>query len=68
MHPPTPSKLEVGRRFVRIRNLRARYDDVTDITIDRWIKNNGFPRPFIFSRVRFWDLDEVEAYERKRRK
>ena len=36
---------------------------VSRVTIWRWIKHNGFPKPVHLSdRVRAWPVDEVEAW------
>ena len=45
--------------------VRARYG-VTDMTIHRWLNDEGmgFPRPYYFGRFRYWLLGELEAWER----
>jgi hypothetical protein len=37
-------------------------------TIDRWTADEklGFPQPMYIDRTPFWDVDELEAWERER--
>jgi hypothetical protein len=54
-------------RFLSARQLRARYGDVTAMTIHRWLHDAelGFPRPKYFGRLRFWHERDLIALERR---
>ena len=65
----TPVQLNSGRPKVYLTStqLRARYGGRSHMWIERRLKADpNFPKPTTFGtgRLRFWDLDEVEAYER----
>ena len=49
-----------------IRLVRERYR-VSSRTIDRWLENGLLPQPMRINRVRYWDLQELEDLDRKRR-
>ena len=61
-HPPT------GKHYVGTRQVRARYGDKSERTIDRWINNQelGFPKPTMINGRRFWDEDALVSWERER--
>jgi DNA-binding transcriptional MerR regulator len=46
------------------RALCERYG-VSSKTIDRWLETGVIPQPLRINRYRYWDLDELEASERK---
>jgi hypothetical protein len=61
-HPVNPDK-----KFIGSRRLRERYNDVSHMWVVRQLANDPtFPRPVKIGRLRFWDLDQLEAYERSR--
>jgi hypothetical protein len=48
--------------YIRAAGLKDRFG-VCARTIERWIREPGFPTPLVRRRVRFWDLDQVIAWE-----
>jgi hypothetical protein len=64
----TPTAAEAPAvAFLAAAQLRARYGNVSHMWIERLLKRDAsFPRPTTFggSILRFWRLDEVEAWER----
>jgi hypothetical protein len=59
--PPVPP----GAAFISIRQLRDRYGSVSQMWVNRKVKNDPkFPRPHYFGRLRFWRIADLEAYER----
>jgi hypothetical protein len=40
----------------------------TPRTIERWLVNEklNFPQPFYINRFKYWNIDELETWERKR--
>jgi hypothetical protein len=46
----------------------ARYDDISRMTLHRWLKDPelGFPEPVIVRRRRRWTLGQLRAWERQR--
>lgn len=53
---------------VTARNVRARYGDISDMTLWRWLadKEIRFPQPLRINRRRYWRLADLEDWERKR--
>ena len=55
-----------GKKFIGTAKLCARWDDCSAMTIERKLRDDeSFPKPYYITRVRMWDLEEIEAYERK---
>jgi predicted DNA-binding transcriptional regulator AlpA len=53
-------------RKLTTRALQKRYNEVADRTIDRWVKAGILPQPMRINKIRYWDEDEVEQYDRER--
>lgn len=49
-------------------NVRARFGNISDMTLWRWMHDPklDFPQPIIIRRRRFWRLAEIQAFERSR--
>jgi hypothetical protein len=53
------------KRYLTAAQLRARYGGVSHMWIERRLKDEPrFPHPQKFGRLRFWELAQIEAYER----
>ena len=57
-----------NKRYVGTRQVRARYDDVSQRTIDRWLRHPDlkFPKPTMINGRRFWDEADLAMWERER--
>ena len=57
-----------GGIYLTAKQVCARYGGVTPMTLARWLNDPqmDFPRPRYFGRLRFFRLDELEAWERDR--
>ena len=54
-----------GRKFITTAQLCARWGHCSHMTVERKLKFDAtFPRPYHFTRVRMFDLAEIEEYER----
>jgi hypothetical protein len=54
------------KRFITVPELRERWGGVSQMFVERKIKEDPtFPTIYRMSRHRLFDLDEVEAYERR---
>jgi hypothetical protein len=53
-------------RKLTCRALTERYG-VVDRTIDRWVATGVLPEPMRINSIRYWDLDELEEFERERK-
>lgn len=52
--------------FISANQLRARYGGRSHMWVERKLKDDpAFPRPTYFGRLRFWNLPELEAWERQ---
>jgi predicted DNA-binding transcriptional regulator AlpA len=58
-------RAEMTGRKVGIKELTERYG-VASRTIDRWLADAdlGFPQPLVINGRRYWDLGEIEQWER----
>ena len=54
-----------SKKFLTASTLKKRYD-ISDITLDRWIKNEklAFPRPMVVNRKRYFDEADIIEWER----
>ena len=55
------------KRFLTMRQLQTRWGNCSHMTIERRMEaDRNFPRPMRLpqARVRLWDEEEIEAYER----
>jgi hypothetical protein len=54
-----------GDKFIGMRKVQRRYNDVSHMTIERRLQNDpAFPRPIRFGHLRMWRVSDLEAYER----
>ena len=49
--------------FLKARQVRARYGDVSHMWLVRRQKDAGFPSPTILGGIRFWKLSDLERWE-----
>lgn len=50
------------------KQVRARYGDVSDMCLWRWLRSKdlNFPKPLEINRRRYWKLADLEAWEAER--
>jgi predicted DNA-binding transcriptional regulator AlpA len=54
-----------SKKWKTTRQVQVRYGDVSHMWIERRLKDDpDFPRPVKFGRLRFWDEDELDSYDR----
>lgn len=55
-----------GKSYLRAAAVRARYGDISDMTLWRWLNSpkSTFPRPIYFGRHRFWGVEDLDVYDR----
>jgi hypothetical protein len=49
--------------FLKARQVRARYGDVSHMWLVRRRRDPGFPSPIILGGIRFWKLSDLERRE-----
>lgn len=54
-----------GKTYLTSKQVRARYGDITDMTIWRWCRDPamGFPQPIRINRIKFWDEADLDAFD-----
>jgi hypothetical protein len=53
------------KRYLTSAQLRERYGDRSEMWLTRIMRSDpAFPRYIVIGRYRFWDLANIEAYER----
>jgi len=57
-----------SKRHITSKALRERYGNISEMTLWRWERdpNLGLPKPQVINKRKYYDLDEIEAWERKR--
>ena len=50
--------------FLKARQVRARYGDVSHMWLVRRQKDAGFPSPTFLGGIRFWKLSDLERWEK----
>jgi hypothetical protein len=55
--------------YANAARVRARYSDITDMTLWRWLRDEdlGFPKPYVINGRRFWKVSELDEFDRGRR-
>jgi len=54
-----------GKKYITTKQLRERWGNCSHMTIERKLeKDETFPKPYFLTRVRMWDLADIEEYER----
>ena len=62
------TKVEIPQAlFLKARQVRARYGDVSHMWLVRLQKDAGFPLPTILGGIRFWKLSDLERWEKDQR-
>lgn len=58
----------MSTRYLSAANVRSRYDNISDMTLWRWLHDGdlGFPQPFRINGRRFWSEPALIAWERSR--
>jgi hypothetical protein len=53
---------------LRSRDVRARYNDISERTLSRWERDPvlGFPQPMVINRRKFWNENELDAFDAAR--
>lgn len=57
-----------GKQYIVRRNLRARFGNISEMTLWRWEhdKRLAFPRAIAINGRKYYDLAEIEEWERTR--
>jgi predicted DNA-binding transcriptional regulator AlpA len=50
---------------LKSKDMRQRYQ-CSNSTLDRWSHEDLIPKPMRIRRTKYWDLNEVEAYDKAR--
>jgi hypothetical protein len=59
------TQVEIPRTlFLKARQVRARYGDVSHMWLVRRQRDAGFPSPTILGGIRFWNVSELECWEK----
>jgi len=54
--------------YLTSREVRRRYSDISDMSLWRWLHDEklAFPQPTIIQKRRYWQVAQLEAWERSR--
>ena len=58
----------MSTRYLSAANVRSRYDNISDMTLWRWLHDDDlrFPRPFRINGRRFWNEPDLVEWEHSR--
>ena len=58
------------KRYIKSRGVRERYNNITGMTLYRWGNDPdlGFPQPVVINGIRFFDVEELDAFDATRRR
>lgn len=58
--------MQTSPTLIGSNKVRARYGDRSHMWIERLLRreDSGFPKPVYVGRLRFWKIEELEAWER----
>ena len=61
-------KLSSSKQYIIRRKLRARFGDISEMTLWRWEHDEklAFPKALTINGRKYYDLAEIEAWERRR--
>jgi predicted DNA-binding transcriptional regulator AlpA len=50
------------------KQLRQRFGNISEMTLWRWLRDEslGLPKPLVINRRKYFDLSEIETWERRR--
>jgi hypothetical protein len=56
------------KRYASSKKMRERYGNISPMTEHRWVHDEklGFPKPIYINQRKYYDLDELEAFDRAR--
>ncbi|WP_210161013.1 helix-turn-helix transcriptional regulator [Microvirga lotononidis] len=62
------NKLSSAKQYIVRRNLRARFGNISEMTLWRWERDKklSFPRAIAINGRKYYDLAEIEEWERTR--
>ncbi len=49
--------------LVSSRSVRARFDNISRVTLDRWVERGWLPKPVQIGTVRYWREADVRALQ-----
>ena len=65
---PTRPEHNGGKVYLTARQVRARYGDISDMSLWRWLNDPAlnFPKPMVVNHRRLWKLNSLQIWESKR--
>jgi len=56
---------EKPKTYLTSKQVRARYGDMSDMSLWRWCRDPrmGFPQPVRINRIKFWDEADLDAFD-----
>jgi predicted DNA-binding transcriptional regulator AlpA len=56
----------MSKKFLNVRAVRARYSNISDRTVDRWVRAGVLPKPTYIEKQRYWMEDELDERDKAR--
>jgi hypothetical protein len=56
----------MSKKFLNVRAVRARYSNVSDRTVDRWVQAGILPEPTYIRNQRYWTEESLDERDEAR--
>jgi hypothetical protein len=56
----------MSKKFLNVRAVCARYSNVSDRTVDRWVQAGILPKPIYIQKQRYWPEDLLDEHDKCR--
>lgn len=55
----------MGKEYIGRKKLRARYNDIADITVTRWIRAGRIDPPLLIGNRQYFDVEKLDEADRR---
>ena len=55
------------KKFLNVRAVCARYSNIADRTVDRWVASGTLPQPIYICGQRYWEETVLDEHDKARR-
>ncbi len=56
----------MSQKFLNVRAVCARYSNISDRTVDRWLQTGVLPKPIYIQGQRYWSSEQLDERDKAR--
>jgi predicted DNA-binding transcriptional regulator AlpA len=56
----------MSQKFLNVRAVCARYSNISDRTVDRWLQSGVLPKPLYIQGHRYWSSEQLDERDKAR--